>query len=78
MTTQQGQPGTGWTVTDQQTEDKIGPGNQLQAGINVYFRTQYGANASVWLPRTAYSPESVRAAVTELATSLDSVHTLTG
>lgn len=77
MTTMGTPPGTGWSIVDQQSETKIGAGNLAVEGITVWFRTQYGATSSIWLPRTSYTVDNVRRAITELATEMDSVHTLT-
>lgn len=73
-----GQPGTGWAVTSQQESSKVSPANQIVPGYDVFFVTQYQQHGSVFLPREAYTPERVRQAITEQATSMDAVHTLQG
>lgn len=70
--------GTGWTISTQQEEIQVGDNNQVQEGYRVYFRTQYGVLASVWLSRLNYTSANIRNAVTQLATSLDTTHTMTG
>lgn len=78
MNTTADQPGTGWHVTSQQEETGFGDNNRAADGVRVFFQTQYGAVGSVWLPRLTYTPENVRQAVTEAATNMDTVHTLSG
>jgi len=78
MSTPQGRPGTGWTVTGQREEFKVGDNGQAEEGKTVSFRTQYGAIGSIWLPRLSYTADNVRAAITSAATEMDNVHTLTG
>lgn len=78
MSAPKGKPGTGWSIEDQVPEIKIGPGNTPTEGVTVHFRTQYGATNNVWLPRLTYNQDSVRAAIQELATTMDTVHTMTG
>lgn len=78
MSAMSGQPGTGWQVTSQQEETGFGDNARAQDGVRVFFRTQYGATGSVWLPRLSYTPETVRTAITEAAANMDTVHTLTG
>lgn len=78
MTNPKGEPGTGWSVVDQVPEYKVGPGSVAQEGVTVHFTTQYGASNSVWLPRVSYDENTVRQAITELAATMDRVHTLTG
>jgi hypothetical protein len=78
MTSSETQPGTGWTITDQQPDQKVGPGNTVVDGITIWFRTQFNAQSSVWLPMTSYTADQARQAITSLATTMDSVHMLTG
>lgn len=78
MNGQAAQPGTGWKVTSQLEETGFGDNNRAVDGVRVYFQTQYGAVGSVWVPRLTYTPETVREAVTEAASNMDTVHTLTG
>lgn len=72
------EPGTGWKVTSQNEETGFGDNGRAADGVRVFFQTQYGAVGSIWLPRLTYTPDTVRAAVTEAAANMDRVHTLTG
>lgn len=78
MSAAQGKPGTGWRVVDQVPEIQVGPNNSPTEGVRVHFQTQYGVGGSVWLRRLDYTEDNVRTAITESATTIDNVHTLTG
>lgn len=78
MSTPTGQAGTGWRITGQAEEAKLGPDNRMVVGVTVYFETQYGVPGSIWLAYPGYTIDTVREAITSRATDLDSVHTMTG
>lgn len=71
-------PGTGWSVTSQTETPKLNTANAIEDGVTVGFRTQYGQPGSVWIPKAGYTPETVRAAITEHAATMDAVHNLSG
>lgn len=74
----QGQPGTGWQLEGQQETSEVSPANQIVQGYRIQFVTQYGAHGSVFLPREAYTADRVRQAIVAQATTMDTVHTLSG
>lgn len=71
-------PGTGWNVTSQSETAKVNTAGQIEDGITVGFRTQYGQPGSVWIPKSAYNAEAVRMAISEHAATMDAVHNLSG
>ena len=69
--------GGNWTVTGQtETQEMDGTG-RFVPGVQVAFRTQYGVDASVFVPHNVYTPTYVRQAITDKATVIDQVHFLT-
>lgn len=81
MTTMDHDPagdGKGWTVTGQTETAQLDGGNKFVDGYAVAFRTQYGDEGTVFVPRARYNPTQVTAEITAQAATLDAVHHLTG
>jgi hypothetical protein len=71
-------PITGWAVTSQL--ETYGPDATGQAveGVKITFRTGKGVTASVFVPKSRYTPDNARAAIAAQAAAIDAVHTMTG
>lgn len=66
-----------WTVTTMTPRDKINEVGALTEGYDVAFVTGDGHAGSVFVPKATYRPDTVAAAVDELAGRLDAVGMLT-
>lgn len=71
-------PATGWEVEYQQETVDLGPDGRAIQGVKVGFVTGLGVHASVFVPKTTYSPDAVKAAIAAAAYQIDTVHKLTG
>lgn len=71
-------PKTGWAVEYQQETVDLGPDGKAVAGVRVGFVMANGVHSSIFLPKTQYSPDNVRAAIAAFAAQIDTVHKLTG
>jgi hypothetical protein len=71
-------PITGWKVEAQhETVDTDASGRPVP-GVKVSFVTGLGVHGSVFVPKSQYSPDNVKAAIAAAAGQIDAVHKLTG
>lgn len=71
-------PITGWHVEYQQETVDLGPDGRAVQGVKVGFVTGKGVHGSVFIAKTRYNPDNVKAAIAAAAVQIDTVHTLTG
>lgn len=71
-------PQSNWRVTGQTEVMQPGPGGTVVDGYKVSFTTQGGVEASVFIPRSLYTPDNVRASIAAAAHQLDLVQGMTG
>ena len=70
-------PGITWQVISQQETSQIGPTGQFVSGVKVMFRTGSGAEGSVFVPWTSYSPGQVKDLIAARAADVEAVAGLT-
>lgn len=71
-------PTVGYTVTGQAETTDLGPTGVYVPGVRVSFRTEGGANGSVFVPQSDFTVEAVRRAIGERAAVIEQVNGLTG
>lgn len=69
---------SGWKVDSQTPISFLGPDGKAATGMRINFTTAKGVSAHVDVAWRDYSPDNVRARVSELVAKIDAVHALTG
>jgi len=67
-----------YEVTGQSETIDLVPSGSYLNGVRVTFRTRSGANGSVFVPWSEYSPERVTAMLQARAEAMEAVHSSTG
>lgn len=67
-----------WEITAQVQTTDLGPSNAYVDGVKVTFRTRSGAVGSVFIPNADYTVETVRAKVSAVAATMETVAGLQG
>lgn len=70
--------GTGWTVTAQQETSEVGPSGRVESGYRIAFTTAKGVQGTVFVARSQYNPDNVRAQLAAHAAELDQVQGMSG
>lgn len=71
-------PKGGWWVTSQVQQTRLVVGQSLPVpGYTISFVTGYGVNGSVFVPLGDYTPDAVKALLTQTVAGLDQVSQLT-
>ena len=72
-----GQPGSGWRVVGQSQATDLDAENRFVDGLRITFQTGAGHTGSVFVPLATASPETVYAAISERAATMDQIANLT-
>lgn len=66
----------GWKVIGQRESTEIGPDQRFVPVIIVTFQTGLGYTGTVSVPKSAFTPDNVRALIDEQVAALHDVHNL--
>lgn len=70
--------GSTWQVEYQQETVDLGPDGRPVQGVKIGFKTSHGVHSSVFLSKSSYNVDSVRAAIQAAVTQIDAIHKLSG